>query len=84
MIITKLLEIEADLTNGANKEPNKLMALQAIKNLLEQIDFSAEVVPLHNENQIIQLFVSLKGEQLSQDEVQIAKKLITDTDENKL
>ncbi len=84
MIKTKLLEIEYNSINQTIKQPEKLVAILKIKQLLNLIDFNAEVVPLHDEDHLIKLLTSLKNERLTKQELLIAKELITDTHEYKL
>jgi len=56
------------LTGKKNGTDEKLKAAVAIKELLEQIDFRAEVVPENNMEMFLRLLTSLKGEQLDKDE----------------
>ncbi len=84
MIKSRLLEIEYKSINKTIKQPEKLVAILRIKQLLSQIDFNAEIVPLQDEEHLVKLLTSLKNKRLSKQELLIVKELITDIDENKL
>lgn len=58
------LEKEVAVKQNINKEAEK-----TIMALLNQIDYSAEVVPFENPERMIKLLGSLKGEQLNNNEI---------------
>ena len=76
MVQAKILFIEQELKEKPLENSEKLEALNTIKNLLKQIDFSAEVVPLEDVKRVNKLFKSLKNESLSKKEKFIIKQLV--------
>jgi hypothetical protein len=82
MIKTKLLEIEYKSINQTKIHPEKLVAILRIKQLLSEIDFNSEIVPLHDEAHLLKLLTSLKNEKLSKYELLIAKELVNSANEN--
>lgn len=66
MINTKLILIEN--TDVDNK---KLAAIKSIRGIISQIDFTSEVVPIDEPERLIKLLTSLKGEQLTGQEIDI-------------
>lgn len=66
MINTKLFLIES--TDIDNK---KLAAIKSIRGIISQIDFTSEVVPIDEPERLIKLLTSLKGEQLTGQEIDI-------------
>ena len=55
---------------------SKYEAAKSIKTLLEQIDFSAEVVPENNLDMYSRLIASLKQEELTEEENRIIKEIV--------
>ncbi len=55
----------------------KLQAIRGVKNLLMEIDFTAEVVPTENPNKLKNLLASLKGGLLSKEEENLIEELVT-------
>jgi hypothetical protein len=58
-----------------NKEQNKILAANKIENLLNQIDFDAEVVPLDDSEELIQLLSSLKDGKLTKEETEMIQEI---------
>ena len=77
MIQTKLLIIEYSTVNDSEQNLLKLKTIRNLRNLLMQIDFTSETVPLENTEKLIELLTSLKGEKLTKEESNIAEELIT-------
>jgi len=71
MINTKLhlLEYAAQKSNGQCE--TKLEAINSIRNIASQIDFTAEIVPIDDPEKLIKLLVSLKGERLNGHEMDV-------------
>ena len=80
MIIEKLSKIEAAAKYRINSEYRKLDTVRIFKELLNQIDFSAEIVPFEDSKKLTKVLTSLKGKQLSKCE----SKLIEEIVENKI
>jgi hypothetical protein len=76
MIHSKILLIELELNKDSLKNKELLTALNSIKKLLNQIDFTAEVLPLEEFKKVKQVFESLKNESLTKNEKFIIKQLI--------
>lgn len=76
MIQTKLLLIEYTAINGPKSNRWKLSAASGIKNLLTQIDFNAETIPLESGKKLKELLSSLKGDLLTNEEIKIADELL--------
>lgn len=77
MILTKLMIVEFNAENEPIQNSNKIKAIHSIKNLLSQIDFSAEVVPMENEKKLGKLLRSLKKGRLNTDEKKLIKELVS-------
>ena len=61
------------------KEYIKLKAIRSISELLNQIDFSVEVVPTKDPDRLKRLMVSLKGEPLNSDEIKVIHLILAET-----
>lgn len=59
-----------------NCEEGKLKAANSIKELLDQIDYKAEVVPESNIEMFTRLLTSLKGESLSKEEIELIGEIV--------
>lgn len=70
MINIKLLLIEYTIenTNGDNK---KLEAIESIREIISQTDFTDEEIPMDDPERLIQLLASFKGDQLTEQESDI-------------
>ncbi len=76
MIQTKLLIIEYNTVNNPVQNPIKLKTIRSVRNLLMEIDFISETVPMESTEKLKELLTSLKGETLTQEESSIAEELI--------
>ncbi|WP_417856452.1 hypothetical protein [Xanthomarina gelatinilytica] len=76
MIHSKFLFLEQELKKDSLKNRDSLTALYALKSLLGQIDFTAEVIPLENVKRLIKIFESLKNESLTKKEKIIVRQLV--------
>lgn len=77
MINTKLLLLEYTTHNHNEEGIARIAAIQSIRKIVSQIDFTAEEVPIDNPHRLIKLLVSLKGEQLNDHELNIVKEIAT-------
>ena len=50
---------------------NMMFAAASLKQLLDQIDFSAEILPASDSHRLTQLFASLKGDSLNEYEEKV-------------
>ena len=75
MIIEKLSKIEAAAKYRINSEYRKLDTVRIFKELLNQIDFSAEIVPFEDTERLINVLTSLKGKQLSSIETKLVEEI---------
>lgn len=76
MIQAKLLFLEQELIQKPEKNKDLLEALFNLRELLKQIDFSAEVVSLESSRKLSKLFRSLKNKPLTEKEIIIIRRLI--------
>ena len=76
MIIEKLIHAVNDIQLRMEKENKRLGAIQSIRKLLTEIDFTAEVVPVEDEDQLNRLLVSLKGEPLAENEIDLINEIV--------
>ena len=64
------------LTGKKSSTEEKLNAANSIKELLNQIDFKAEVVPENNLEMFTNLLTSLKGEPLNKEEKELVGEIV--------
>jgi hypothetical protein len=64
------------LTGKKNSTEEKLKAANSIKELLEQIDFKAEIVPENNPEMFARLLTSLKGVPLNENENELVDEIV--------
>ena len=76
MITDKLNFIELNVKSTIYKEQNKLAAVKTIQELLSQIDFEAEVVPMKNVERLTKLLYSLKGRALNEEEIELLRSIV--------
>lgn len=78
MIIEKLSKIKLEAENKIKSEYRKIETVKNFKKLLNQIDFTAEVVPTEDSKRLTKVLTSLKGKALNRSEsklvVEIADK----------
>lgn len=74
MIRKVISEIENDLKYQSDTTQSRLDAINSVKDLLNQIDFDVEIVQTVEIDSLYKLFISLKGEELKEEE----KKLLRD------
>jgi len=79
MILNKLAKIELDIKDGIDTQYQKIETIKKFKDLLQQIDFSAEIVPTDNIKLLTHLMSSLKGNKLTNEETELVETLV---DEN--
>ena len=76
MIINKLLEIESVVKTNIFNEQKKLISIKTFQVLLDQIDFDNEVVQIENLEKLTNLFISLKGRELIDEENELLERII--------
>jgi len=76
MIIEKLSKIEVASKYKINSEYRKIETVRSFIELLNNIDFSSEVVPLEDFEKLTNLLTFLKGDKLNKCEMTLAKELI--------
>jgi len=76
MIIEKLLLAELSAQQQIKREKDKLKAVRSLIDLLSQIDFTAEVVPIKGSKKLNDLLVSLKGKPLSNWETDLVSEIV--------
>jgi hypothetical protein len=76
MIRGKIKQIELEIKYNIFTEQKKLKAVQTVKELLDQIDFTVEVVPLEDIEKLSRLLVTLKGKPLNEEENRLIEKIV--------
>ncbi len=76
MILEKLSKIELETEYNINNEYRRIATIRSVKELLKQIDFSAEVIPLDDHKRLTELLISLKGRSLNKCEIKLVKELV--------
>ena len=76
MIQELLVDIEMDVKYKIYTEQKNLVAIKNLKELLNQIDYDAEVVPYKDKEKLSRLLVSLKGQTLNDDEHRMVERII--------
>jgi len=77
MIQEKLLLIEYAVVKNPHIYKWSLNTVRKIRDLIAQIDFNAEVVPVESATSLQHLLTSLKGDSLSEDESELVVELVT-------
>ena len=68
MILDKLSKLEMEAIKTIAEKEKKIQTIQDVKELLDQIDFDSEVIPMENKEKMEELLISLKGKHLSESE----------------
>jgi len=76
MIIEKLSKIEAAAKYNIYSEYRKIETIIRFKELLNQIDFSSEVVPVEDSERLKKLLISLKGQDLNEYETKLVEEIV--------
>ena len=76
LIFNKIFQIELIAKDTINKERKMLNAIISIKQLLNKIDFSAEIVPINDFDQLKELLIDLKNELLNEVELKLIQRII--------
>jgi len=76
MILDKLYQIEEKSKLSIKKEKERINTVKSMRRLLNQIDFSSEVVPIKDIKHLTMLISSLKGKILTEEEMNIINELI--------
>ena len=77
MIQDILTDIEMDVKYKIYTEQKNLIAVKNLKEILNQIDHEAEVVPVVDKEKLSSLLVLLKGQSLSDDEYRMIERVIS-------
>ena len=76
MIFDKLKQIESEAKNNIDHQYQRIEAVRKFKELLNEIDFSSEVIPVEDAERLARVLTSLKGKQLSRHEKDLIEELI--------
>ncbi len=68
MILEKLSNIEKETEKRIDKAYLRMASIRSLKELLNQVDFSTEFIPMEDPEKLKELLVSLKGKKLSKNE----------------
>jgi len=77
MIQDILTDIEMDVKYKIYTEQKNLIAVKNLKEILNQIDHEAEVVPVVDKDKLSSLLVLLKGQSLSDDEYRMIERVMS-------
>ena len=77
MILEKLEKIELEAKSNIDHEYQRIETVRGFKELLNQIDFSSEVIPIEDDERLTKVLTSLKGKQLSKCESKLVEELIS-------
>jgi len=77
MIIEKLSKVEVEAKYKINSEYRKIETIRGLKTLLNQIDFSSEVVPVEDSKRLKKLLISLKGKELNEIENMLIEEIVS-------
>jgi len=77
MIQDILADIEMDVKYTIYTEQKNLIAVKNLKEILNQIDHEAEVVPVVDKEKLSSLLVLLKGQSLSDDEYRMIERVMS-------
>ncbi|MBG7629778.1 MAG: hypothetical protein IZT56_05040 [Bacteroidetes bacterium] len=75
MILKTISIIKHTSTINIQNEVEKLETIATIENLLNEVDFTSEVVPTHNVEKLTNLLRSLKEEELNTQEIALVKEI---------
>jgi hypothetical protein len=81
MIIEKLSKIEVTSKYKINSEYRKIETVRIFRELLHEIDFSSEEIPLEDIEKLTELLTFLKGKELNKCETNLIKELIENKSE---
>ena len=76
MILEKLSNIEKETEKRIDKAYLRMASIRSLKELLNQVDFSTEFIPMEDPEKLKELLVSLKGKKLSKNERLLAGEMI--------
>lgn len=75
MILKTISIIKHTSTINIQKEVEKLETIATIENLLNQVDFTSEVVPINDVDKLTKLISSLKEAELNTKEIALVKEI---------
>ena len=75
MILQTLNSIKISSEKNIENESKKIETANSIEKLLNQIDFTTEIVPTENLERLRKLFTSLKNEELNSEEIELLSKI---------
>ena len=76
MILEKLVKIELEAKSNIDNEYKRIETIRGFKELLNQIDFSSEIVPIEDSERLTNIMTYLKGKQLNGCESNLVKEII--------
>jgi len=75
MILKTISIIKQNSNVNIQNEVEKLETIATIEKLLNEVDFTSEVVPTHNVERLTNLLSSLKEEKLNTKEIALVKEI---------
>ncbi len=76
MILEKLSTMEMQAQEQSEQVQKRVQAIKSLQQLLQQIDFSVEEVPVDSSDRFLKLLQSLKNDQLSKDEEDLVDEIL--------
>ena len=76
MIHARLNELEKNLCNNGKDSLYKLKTLEKFKEWMKQVDHRAEIIPIDSVARLNNLLVSLKGDILAIDELELVEEIV--------
>ena len=80
MILDKLSKIELKSKYKINSEYRKLDTVRVFKELLNEVDFSSEIVTIEDNEKLIKLLTLLKGKELNKCESNLVEEIVGNHD----
>ena len=84
MIHARLNELEGQLQKRNKGTLYKLKTIEKFRNWLRQIDQKAEVIPINDMARLNNLLISLKGDILTSDELELMEEIVGKNEKTKI
>jgi len=76
MILEKLLKLELEAKFNIENEYQRIETINGFRELLSQIDFSSEIMPIEDRERLTNIMTDLKGKQLTRSEDKLVDEII--------
>jgi len=75
MILYNLYRLEDEVKENLHHEEMRLKRIQSFKELLSELDFTAEKIPEDSPERLVRILESIKGRRLEQDELDLVEEI---------